>query len=399
MGDDALPLGFVTCIARVRAAHWISSRRRRLTIVDESLAQMELGEGPAPAVRLLIPAPGHRPHLPTVSPDGLAYPDGVVPPTPRTFTIRRLDRASRSLLVDIVTGHDGLGARWAATAEPGAEVGVAGPKTFAPLPAAEHLVLLGDETAIPAIETVLEDSRWRSSNLTAAFRGADGNGRSYRGRVHLILVRHGEAHAGFHGPIAGEKGCRGLTEFGRKQAEALRDHLAGADLMQADVLMSSTLRRAVETAQIIASGVGLELSDQRRDLCEVLTGEADGMEWSEYAARYGSFDMEAEPDRVFAPGGDSWNSFHERVRSTLARLVEEHEGKRVVAVCHAGVIMASMRVLLGVPHPGNGTQMRPTNTGLTEWGWDSERQRWTLHTFNDSGHLLELPEPTHTWYG
>lgn len=217
--------------------------------------------------------------------------------------------------------------------------------------------------------------------------------------VHLILVRHGEAHAGFHGPIAGEEGCRGLTDFGRRQAEALRDHLTGADIMQADVLLSSTLPRAVETAEIISPGVGHELSDRRRDLCEVLTGEADGLDWSEYDARYGSFDMEAEPDRPFAPGGDSWNGFHDRVRSTLALLAEEYGGRRVVAVCHAGVIMASMRELLGVPHPGNGTQMRPTNTGLTEWGWDSERRRWTLHTFNDSGHLLGLPAPERTWYG
>lgn len=210
--------------------------------------------------------------------------------------------------------------------------------------------------------------------------------------MHLILVRHGEAHAGFHGPIAGERGCRGLTDGGRRQAEALRDHLATADLMQADVLLASTLRRAIETAEIIAPGVGLEVTDRRHDLCEVLTGEADGMEWADYVARHGSFDMEAEPDRAFAPGGESWNSFHERVRTVLGRLAEEYEGRRVVAVCHAGVIVASLRVLLGVPHPGARTQMRPTNTGLTEWGYDAERDQWTLHTFNDSGHLLGLKE-------
>lgn len=213
--------------------------------------------------------------------------------------------------------------------------------------------------------------------------------------MHLILVRHGEAHAGFHGPIAGERGCQGLTGFGRQQAEALRDHLTGADLMQADVLLASTLPRAIETAEIISPGVGLEVSGRRRDLCEVLTGEADGLEWSEYTRRYGSFDMEAEPDRVFAPEGESWNSFHDRVRGTLDALLAEYVGKRVVAVCHAGVIMASVRILLGVPHPGTGTQMRPTNTGLTEWGFDPERQRWTLHTFNDSGHLLGLKHPSH----
>jgi len=148
--------------------------------------------------------------------------------------------------------------------------------------------------------------------------------------------------------------------------------------------------RAIETASIIAPGLGLEISGQECDLCELHTGEADGLNWTEYAARYGSFDMEAEPDRVFAPAGDSWNSFHERVQRTLERLARDYEGQTVVAVCHAGVIMASMRVLLGMRHPGAGARLRPTNTGLTEWEHDPSLDRWTLHSFNDASHLLRL---------
>lgn len=204
--------------------------------------------------------------------------------------------------------------------------------------------------------------------------------------MRLVLVRHGDAHAGFHGVIGGPLGCQGLTDLGRAQAEALRDQLA-AGSFRADVLLASTLPRAVETATIIAPGLGLEIRSQECDLCEVHTGEADGLTWVEYADRYGSFDMEAEPDRVFAPEGDSWNSFHERVARTLGRLADEHPDETVVAVCHAGVIMASMRVLLGIPHPGPGARMKPTNTGCTEWEHDPELDRWTLHRFNDASHL------------
>jgi probable phosphoglycerate mutase len=100
--------------------------------------------------------------------------------------------------------------------------------------------------------------------------------------------------------------------------------------------------------------------------------------------------MEAEPDRAFAPAGESWNSFHERVQRTLVRVARDHDGQTVVAVCHAGVIMASMRVLLGIPHPGTGAQLRPTNTGLTQWEHDPSLDRWTLHSFNEAGHLLGL---------
>ncbi|MFP5257157.1 MAG: histidine phosphatase family protein [Acidimicrobiia bacterium] len=208
--------------------------------------------------------------------------------------------------------------------------------------------------------------------------------------MRLVLVRHGDAHAGFHGVIGGPTGCTGLTDLGRTQAGALRDHLAGTGRWQADVLLASVLPRAVETATIIAPALGIEIRSQECDLCEVHTGEADGLTWAEYGDRYGSFDMEAEPDRVFAPEGESWNSFHDRVVRLLERLAAEHPDETVVAVCHAGVIMASMRMLLGVPHPGTGARLKPTNTGLTEWEHDPVLDRWTLHRFNDTGHLSTL---------
>jgi probable phosphoglycerate mutase len=206
--------------------------------------------------------------------------------------------------------------------------------------------------------------------------------------MRLILVRHGDAFAGFEGVIAGERACTGLTALGQRQAIALRDHLAESARVTADVLLVSTLPRAVETAEIVAPGLGLEILGQDCDLCEVHPGEADGLTWAEYDVRHGSFDMESEPDRVFAPAGESWNTFHDRVQRTLTRLAQEYVGKTVVAVCHAGVIIASLRVLL--PVVGAGAQLRPTNTGLTEWSYDELRDQWTLHTFNDAAHLLGL---------
>lgn len=208
--------------------------------------------------------------------------------------------------------------------------------------------------------------------------------------MRLILVRHGDAHAGFHGPIAGPTGCAGLTPLGRRQAEALRDHLVASGRVEADVLLASVLPRAVETATIIGPGLGLELAGLDCDLCEVHTGEADGVDWADYNGRFGSFDMEAEPDRLFAPGGDSWNGFHDRVRRTFDRLAREHAGRTVVVACHAGVIMASMRLLLGIPDPATSAHLRPTNTGLTEWEHDEDADRWILRSYNEAQHLLGL---------
>jgi broad specificity phosphatase PhoE len=208
--------------------------------------------------------------------------------------------------------------------------------------------------------------------------------------VRLILVRHGHAHAGFHGAIGGPKGCTGLTDLGRRQAARLRDHLAASGRVRADVLLASVIPRAIETAEIIAPALGFDAVAQDCDLCEVHTGEADGLDWGEWGRRYGSFAMEAEPDRLFAPGGESWNSFHERVHRVLVRLAGEHEDRTVVAVAHAGLITASVRLLLGAG--GSGTRVLPTNTGLTEWEWEPGPERWTLHAFNETAHLFPWVE-------
>jgi broad specificity phosphatase PhoE len=208
--------------------------------------------------------------------------------------------------------------------------------------------------------------------------------------MRLILVRHGDAHAGFHGVIGGHRGCEGLTDLGRRQAEALRDYLAATQRVRADVLLASELPRAIETASIIAPALGLQILRQECDLCEVHPGESDGLTWTEHAARYGSFSMQAEPERVFAPGGDSWTTFHERVRRILERLADEFSDQTVVAVCHAGVITASIRLLLGTRDAGDNAQLRPTNTGLTEWEHDPQSRRWILHSFNETPHLLRL---------
>jgi probable phosphoglycerate mutase len=208
--------------------------------------------------------------------------------------------------------------------------------------------------------------------------------------MQLVLVRHGDAYAGFDGVVSGPRGCKGLTELGRRQAEALRSYLATTRRIHADALAVSVLPRAIETAQIIAPALGIEGAERRCDLCEIHTGEADGLLWSEYAERYGAFDMEAYPNRVFAPGGESWRSFHERVARLCKELASTFANQTVVAVCHAGVIMASIRVLFGIPDSEKGAQLRPANTGLTEWHYEPEGQRWTLHSFNEHTHLMSL---------
>jgi len=203
----------------------------------------------------------------------------------------------------------------------------------------------------------------------------------------LIFVRHGDAHAGFHGPIAGPTGCTGLTDLGRSQALRLRDHLMSSQRLRVDHVMTSLIPRAIETAEIAAPALGFTRVERDCSLCEVHTGDADGVDWSDYPTVFGSFDMLAEPDRLFAPNGDSWNSFHQRVGSVMDRLAIDHAGRTVMAVCHAGVIAASLRLHFGAIGHTNAARLIPTNTSLTEWEHDPTSAVWTLRYYNDARHL------------
>jgi len=186
--------------------------------------------------------------------------------------------------------------------------------------------------------------------------------------------------------VGGPKGCTGLSKLGQLQARALRNRLE-VEAATADVVLSSTLPRARETANALADVLG-PTADALDDLCELRPGACDGMSWQDWRQRF-LVDMGSEPDVPISPGGESHNQFAERVRTTLERIVETHEGKTVVAVCHGGVIQASFAAFIGSPLF---QQVRsPEPTSITEW-WHSADETnagtpWNLVRYNDAAHL------------
>ena len=210
----------------------------------------------------------------------------------------------------------------------------------------------------------------------------------------LLFVRHGAAEAADRGVIAGVKGCTGLSDLGRRQAEALRDRLAATPI-DVDVVRTSLLPRAIETAEIIAPTLGahLEPAAQDCDLCELHPGECDGMTWKEWRATYG-FDPSSELDRQMSPGGESVIGFARRVIGAVEALVAEHAGRSIALVVHGGVISAAMLHLMGVDEEavrrGRPFWFDPANTSLTQWHRDDRTGHWTLDRYNDAAHLEGL---------
>lgn len=107
-------------------------------------------------VKIFPVAEGQAPILPTAGLDGPVFPEPR--PVARDYTPRAYDEGGRTLTVDFVVGHGGPATEWAMTAKVGSVLGVGGPRGsfIVPTDFADH-VLIGDETALPAIARRLEE--------------------------------------------------------------------------------------------------------------------------------------------------------------------------------------------------------------------------------------------------
>jgi NADPH-dependent ferric siderophore reductase len=110
-------------------------------------------------VKLLFPHPGQpAPVMPELGPNGATFPEGVARPAMRDYTPRRYDEAARELTIDFALHDGGPATDWARGAAPGAVLGVAGPRgSFVVSNDFAWYLLVGDETALPAIARRLEE--------------------------------------------------------------------------------------------------------------------------------------------------------------------------------------------------------------------------------------------------
>ncbi|WP_433240856.1 bifunctional RNase H/acid phosphatase [Streptosporangium sp. CA-135522] len=184
------------------------------------------------------------------------------------------------------------------------------------------------ETAAPATT----GSGWRAPTTVA---------------TSLLLLRHGET------PLSVERRFSGLgdpelTPNGIAQAEAAAVRLSG-EPYGIQVVVSSPLKRARATAEIVAARLGLEVVIEE-GLREADFGDWEGHTFTEIQRRW--------PDELAAwladpsaapPGGESFGEAARRVQATGDRLVERYEGKTILAVSHVTPIKMLLRLALLAP--------------------------------------------------
>ncbi len=163
--------------------------------------------------------------------------------------------------------------------------------------------------------------------------------------MEIVWIRHGEPER--IAPGSGVAADPQLTSAGHEQAKRLADWLAFDEI---HVVLSSPLRRAVDTAAPIAEALGVEVEtfdgivEYDRDSDHYIpTEELRATQDERWTAM-----VEGRWDEF---GAELPEIFRARVDEAVNAIVDRFPGQRVAAVCHGGVINVALGSVLGIPQP------------------------------------------------
>lgn len=147
----------------------------------------------------------------------------------------------------------------------------------------------------------------------------------------LVLIRHGETDWNVTGRYQGQADPP-LNDRGLEQAHQLSEKLAPLNM---DILYTSPLKRAAQTAQIVAADLNIPLHTEPR-LMEIHQGDWQTRLRSEIQSLYPELfrRWETEPWQVTPPGGEHLSHVQERVDAALDEIITRHAGKTIGIVAH-----------------------------------------------------------------
>jgi broad specificity phosphatase PhoE len=149
----------------------------------------------------------------------------------------------------------------------------------------------------------------------------------------LILIRHAQSdytlenrYCGFSDPP--------LNNIGRWQSKRMAAYLKNVSV---NMVYSSDLRRAYETAKIVFKNGSIE---KLTDLREMNFGIFEGLKYEEIIEKYPKRykDWTDNPIKVKIPEGETLESLSKRVREGLSLILSQHKDSEIALVTHGGPI-------------------------------------------------------------
>lgn len=205
----------------------------------------------------------------------------------------------------------------------------------------------------------------------------------------LYLIRHGETE---WNKVQRMQGCSydiGLSDDGRRQAKSLAERLRNEKI---DMIFSSTLSRAFETASIIASYHNLEVETSEA-FKEINFGKWEGMYYTELMAEYSELMQiwKATPHLAVVPEAETIAQLQQRSVAKLNQLFEMYPEKDIAIVSHGItnklMILQLMGMQLSQLH-----RIRQDNTSLSIFEYHDGK--FDMITLNDICHLEGIFDKT-----
>lgn len=175
--------------------------------------------------------------------------------------------------------------------------------------------------------------------------------------MRLYVVRHGETVKNQFGLIQGQTEAD-LNEKGIEEAKKLRELI---DSLNIDLVISSPLRRAKDTAKLITNDKFDIIIDDR--LIERNYGLSEGKPVdSDLTVQYWDFNLNTDINDV------------EKVRDLLARVSEfiedmrlKYDDKNVLVVAHSAILRAIHYAINGIPEDGDLLKIEIPNLRIMEY--------------------------------
>ena len=164
--------------------------------------------------------------------------------------------------------------------------------------------------------------------------------------LRIFLIRHGETEWNKVGRLQGNSDVK-LTPEGLRQARLLAEH---GDFPALDVIYSSDLSRAIETAKFLAARFDLPVR-LASELREINFGDWEGQSISEllkaHPKSFGRFFT--APERCHPPNGETFLEAQARVMNVVRNIIAEHENQNVAVVAHGAVNRLILGAALDMP--------------------------------------------------
>jgi broad specificity phosphatase PhoE len=159
------------------------------------------------------------------------------------------------------------------------------------------------------------------------------------------LLRHGQTDWNINFLLQGVTDIP-MNQTGIEQVKLAAKAIRAEDW---DVVLTSPLSRARQTAEIIASQHGYTEIIEQELLIERSFGEAEGLSHEQWRAKYSNLDV--------IPGGESRTQLAERSRLLLETISQELPGKRVLAISHGALIRTLIAIASNNELPRDGERL------------------------------------------